>query len=105
MTLCPSRFTINNYKGGKNVGYKDVCLTREAIDAAALAAALDYPVLHFPFSKSLNEYINYCIKNREYIEAQKAKDKIYEAQQEIRKRNISDIDLREQRAVCLGPFR
>lgn len=43
-----------------------------------------------------------CVKNREYIEAQKAKDKIEEAQQCIKKRNADQVVDRMLSNVPMG---
>lgn len=91
--LC-SLLIINNYKLEQDVWIEDLLDSGEAADLAAMAAARDDHVFISLWRKMLNDYITHCIKNREYIEAQKAKDKITEAQQEIRKRNFNDIELR-----------
>lgn len=49
---------------------------------------------HLYCSKLLNEFIAQRAKNREYLEAQRAKEKVIECQDEIRKRNRFEISER-----------
>jgi hypothetical protein len=57
----------------------------------ALASPRKHHVLPTLPSKALNEFIAQKARNREYLEAQRGKEKVIEAQDEIRKRKKFEI--------------
>lgn len=70
-----------------------------------MALPLSYSVQLPSDRKEITNFIDICIQKREYIEAQRAKERLFEVSEEMKKRAIHGINMKEEQSVDQAKYR